>query len=49
MSQVETKPETKLTKITKLTVEEEVDGKPVEIQIKPIELVHSIHLIFISF
>lgn len=35
MSQLqETKPETKLTKITELTVEEEVDGKPVEIQIK---------------
>lgn len=38
MSQVETKPESKLTKITELTVEEEVDGKPVEIQIKPIEV-----------
>lgn len=39
MSQIETKPETKLTKITELTVEEvDVDGKPVEVKIKPIEV-----------
>ena len=38
MSQLqETKPEAKLTKITELTVEEEVDGKSVEIPIKQAE------------